>query len=154
MTPERPIEASPTDGISRRKVLKRIGGGVAIAWTAPVLTSLRTPAFAATPTCPASGPCDVYVCNSLNPICGTSGNLPPIDNCICSKSEISGCFCWGDDFCLNRPDCRADGSCDGGLVCVSNCCDVLGSKKCWAPCANPKLGRVRHVSSGQTGSGA
>ena len=33
--------------VSRRKMLKRIGAGAAVAWTAPILTSIRTPAFAA-----------------------------------------------------------------------------------------------------------
>ena len=31
--------------ISRRRMLKRIGAGAAVAWTAPVLTSIRTSAF-------------------------------------------------------------------------------------------------------------
>ena len=36
------------DGISRRRMLKRIGIVSAVAWTTPVVTSLRTPAFAQT----------------------------------------------------------------------------------------------------------
>ena len=32
--------------ISRRRILKRIGGGAVIAWSAPVLTSIRAPAYA------------------------------------------------------------------------------------------------------------
>src|SRR2546428_6130851 len=33
--------------ISRRRMLKRIGAGAAVVWSAPILTSIRTPAFAA-----------------------------------------------------------------------------------------------------------
>jgi hypothetical protein len=38
-------------GVSRRQVLKRIGVGAAVAWTAPILTSVRVPAYAASPSC-------------------------------------------------------------------------------------------------------
>jgi CHRD domain-containing protein len=49
MTPEEPQVAG---GVSRRRMLKRIGAGAAVAWTAPILTSVRTPAFAqASPSC-------------------------------------------------------------------------------------------------------
>jgi extensin-like protein len=44
MTTEEPQVASR---ISRRKLLERIGAGVAVAWTAPILTSVRVPAYAA-----------------------------------------------------------------------------------------------------------
>jgi hypothetical protein len=43
MNPEEPQGAG---GISRRKMLRRMGAGVAIAWTAPILTSVRVPAYA------------------------------------------------------------------------------------------------------------
>jgi hypothetical protein len=45
MTPEEPQGAG---GISRRRMLRRMGTGVAIAWTAPILTSVRVPAYAQT----------------------------------------------------------------------------------------------------------
>jgi CHRD domain-containing protein len=49
MPPEEPQLAG---GISRRRMLKRIGAGAAIAWTAPIITSVRVPAFAqASPSC-------------------------------------------------------------------------------------------------------
>jgi hypothetical protein len=43
MIPEEPRGAG---GISRRRMLRRMGAGVAIAWTAPILTSVRVPAYA------------------------------------------------------------------------------------------------------------
>lgn len=55
MIPEEPQGAGD---ISRRRMLKRMGAGVAVAWTAPILTSVRVPAYAqTTPTsCRLSAP--------------------------------------------------------------------------------------------------
>jgi hypothetical protein len=74
----------PKDRVSRRRMLKRIGAGAAIAWTTPILTSIRTPAFAASPACgpfdcsnPAFGSC---TCAS-----GAPGVLThtPAGGCVC-----------------------------------------------------------------------
>ena len=46
MNPEESRPDVPEEGVSRRRMLKRIGAGAAVAWTAPILTSIRTPAFA------------------------------------------------------------------------------------------------------------
>jgi hypothetical protein len=50
-----PIEPSelPSDAnaISRRRLIKRLGAGAAVAWSAPVLLSVRTPAFSQSPAC-------------------------------------------------------------------------------------------------------
>jgi len=46
-----PEELEGAGGVSRRKMLQRIGAGVAVAWTAPIITSVRVPAFAQSPTC-------------------------------------------------------------------------------------------------------
>jgi hypothetical protein len=101
MTPETPFDESPAEGISRRKVLKRIGAGAAIAWTAPVLTSLRTPAFAQSPECQ----CPPADCN----------NFATCDNgCLCAPHHGGGpCICWlsgfcsgiGQNLCANDQDC-------------------------------------------------
>ena len=48
MTPE---DLQGAGGISRRRMLKRIGAGAAVAWTAPIITSVRVPAFAQSPSC-------------------------------------------------------------------------------------------------------
>jgi len=42
---------SDPNAISRRRMIKRIGAGAAVAWTAPVLMSVRVPAFAQSPPC-------------------------------------------------------------------------------------------------------
>jgi CHRD domain-containing protein len=43
MIPEEPQGAG---GISRRKMLRRMGAGITVAWTAPILTSVQVPAYA------------------------------------------------------------------------------------------------------------
>jgi hypothetical protein len=49
MTPEEPQGSA---GISRRRMLGRMGAGVAVAWSAPILTSVRIPAHAqVSPAC-------------------------------------------------------------------------------------------------------
>jgi hypothetical protein len=104
MNQEIPLDESTVDGISRRRVLKRIGGGVAIAWTAPVLTSLRTPAFAQSPTCG----CPPYDCTNPafcdNAPCECS---PPHEGgpCICTLAGL--CSGIGQNLCANDQDCVA-----------------------------------------------
>jgi CHRD domain-containing protein len=46
-----PEEPQVGGGISRRQMLQRIGAGAAVAWTAPVLMSVKSPAFAQSPSC-------------------------------------------------------------------------------------------------------
>ena len=41
-----PEEPQGIGDISRRRMLRRLGAGVAVAWTAPILTSVRVPAYA------------------------------------------------------------------------------------------------------------
>jgi hypothetical protein len=44
------IHSDPS-GISRRRMIKRIGAGAAVAWTSPILMSVKVPAFAQSPVC-------------------------------------------------------------------------------------------------------
>jgi len=114
MEPKEPVE--PSEGISRRRMLKRIGVGAAIAWTAPVLTSIHTPAFAA-----SLGPCDWSVCVGLCAAQNDHGKChgqPPGQYCQDKCSDLCGghppheCTCPGacnPDFWF--PGCNFDGSC-------------------------------------------
>jgi hypothetical protein len=124
-------EIERPDGISRRRMLKRIGAGAAIAWSAPVLTSLRVPAFAqaTSPACPTCG----TGCQGQGPACGTSG---PLDSCLCNAAVTGGdCFCYeahfcgtlGDDACVTQADCDQP-----GWVCVVTCCGTV----CRPPCGS------------------
>jgi len=121
------------DGISRRRMLKRIGAGAAVAWSAPVLTSLASPAFAQTPTC--SEPCD-FVCGDEARQCGPSDC--ELDFCLCEQTTENTCLCAQDAFCDQlRPcetsaDCINGGSCVldtccGGGVCIRDCGDCGGT---------------------------
>ena len=117
MNPENDQVVS-SDGISRRRMLKRIGAGAAVAWTAPVLTSLRTPAFAQ--GSPPSSSCEGCTdCGPLVP-CGTGncGCFPAIPSRACHCGELfSGA-------CADFAKCNPDGSgCPAGTVCVTSCCD-------------------------------
>src|SRR5438046_3101463 len=95
-----PEELEPKEGISRRKMLKRIGAGAAIAWTAPVLTSIRTPAFAAgSPGCPDScaggdfGPCSPPSSGCSSGSC--EGGL----GCFAQHDVEGNCHCFQNVFC-------------------------------------------------------
>jgi hypothetical protein len=137
MNPEESHIEVSEDGISRRRMLKRIGAGAAVAWTAPVLTSLKTPAFAAT----VCGPCAGDFCFGQS-ICNPT---PPPFGCPCAQivGNESQCFCYHDDLCVNRTPCPGgQGDCPAGQTCVHTCCDAaLGFPVCWDPCPAP-LSRI------------
>ncbi|MGH2556488.1 MAG: hypothetical protein ACRDHO_12320 [Actinomycetota bacterium] len=131
MIPEKPLDETLSDGISRRRVLKRIGSGVAIAWTAPILTSIRTPAFAQPYGCdcppfncqsPAlcetgcfcaphhgdGGPCVCFnggTCDPQNPICNTDADCAVFGpGFVCADTDPN-CLCAGNVVCVNTSPC-------------------------------------------------
>jgi hypothetical protein len=116
--------------ISRRKMLKRIGAGAAIAWTAPVLTSLRTPAFGQRYNV-CEEPCNA-TCGNF-PRCGS--NPETGEACFCSRDRRGLCFCWNNAACAALPNCGNLG-CPPGWSCTSTCCDQsFGTRvKCLPPC--------------------
>jgi hypothetical protein len=130
MDEERPVEEEPTAGqISRRKALKRIGAGAAAAaWSAPLLSSLRTPAFAASPRC-GEPPCG-SACAPVFPddfvVCG--------DVCICVETVEAACACVqlnvGSESCTSSSDCGA------GAACVKDTCQ---GDVCQPLCSSPTV---------------
>jgi hypothetical protein len=94
------------DAVSRRRMLKRIGAGAAVAWTAPVLTSLRAPAFAQ-----ASPVCDWSVCVGLCAATNIEGK--------CSDGGVPGQECMDkcSDLCGGHPPhvCECAAACDPEL---------------------------------------
>jgi hypothetical protein len=133
--------------ISRRRMLKRVGAGAAIAWSAPILSSLRTPAFAQAYPARCAEPCDA-TCGNF-PVCGESGPF----GCRCSRDVSGSCFCWEDDLCANRPDVSQAGACPEGQTAVSTCCDQSAGTavKCWNPCGTTEA--TSATRTGPTGGG-
>jgi hypothetical protein len=121
--------------ISRRRALKRLGAGTAVIWSAPILTSINTAAFAQYPTCSPAfcGPfqsCEpgAQVC-ALPPGCGAA---------ICSVMNDNSCICWDFAFCTSPdPVCDSDDDCGPGLRCgptEPDCGPCAGRVACYHPC--------------------
>src|SRR3989442_7962121 len=140
--------------ISRRKMLKRIGAGAAVAWSSPVLTSIRTPAFAASGggLCGPDQGCGGR-CATLN---GSTGCLDApsssvgLCNCglecfdglttegVCQNFQNTFCGCCVTP-CTNSSDCPPGQQClcsqngCGMSICLSccgaNCCFDCGSEQ-------------------------
>jgi hypothetical protein len=141
-------EDEPRQGISRRTVLKRIGIATGVAWTAPVLSSMRTPAFAA--GSPVDGCRDqVFACDGPMTVCGEGNN--GLD-CFCEKGSSGSTICANDLFCDDAVGCTDDSGCDPGLICASNtCCGTVCLPPCGEALARRPNGLARH--SGRTASG-
>jgi hypothetical protein len=147
------------DGVSRRTALKRIGAGAAIAWSAPVLTSLKTPAFAQYPP-PGCSQCAGDFCEGQT-LCQAEPN-----NCLgglCGCAQIVGneleCSCYCNDLCDNRTRCpNGQSDCPFGQTCLHTCCDDP-VPVCLDPCPNPgglganRIPSAKRPRSGRTGLG-
>jgi hypothetical protein len=135
------------DRISRRKMLKRIGAGTAIAWSAPVLSSLRTPAFARH-IYPARCTTGEWTCGELIEQCAPTepGLLPP---CVCDVTVDGNTFCWQNFACADpgAHACTSTSDCDPGEGCVTTCC----GQTCAPPCGHD-FGD-QSITSGPTAAG-
>jgi len=140
MIPVEPDMGVSDEGLSRRRMLKRIGAGAAVAWSAPILTSIKTPAFAASAQCV---PFDI--CGNGN-FCGPSspcGPLPPgCPGAGCTVLLDNSCLCWDSGYFCD-PDgstCQSDAECVPGYRCgrIQNdscVCQTPGDNTaCWHPC--------------------
>jgi hypothetical protein len=134
-------EARSANRVSRRAMLRRVGAGAAIAWTAPVLSSVRVPAFAATGPCPVSG------CNK-GEICDVFMNCGASPDCSCFHTTDPGgpTFCSDTDFICDNQVCRTCAECPAGWACVASCCQNL---VCAPPCT---AGAAQGPRSGARGS--
>src|SRR3954467_1724566 len=89
------------NGTSRRAVLKRIGAGAAVAWTAPALLSVGSRAVAG--TAQPCGPIDGAALVDC-PDCGVCGQLHGGGGTVC----FSRLTCKTDvPICSNDADCEA-----------------------------------------------
>jgi hypothetical protein len=116
------------DRISRRRMIKRLGAATAVAWTAPVLSSLGTPAFAQPQSCPgcvALGQPQETHC-AQQPDCGAEPSGNP---CSCLRTPEDRCVCHSCVFCDNPAvvPCTGQGGCPQGWVCAISCCSDPGT---------------------------
>jgi hypothetical protein len=129
MSREKPEGWAP-ERISRRKALKRVAAGTAVAWSAPVLTSLSTPAFAQ--RYPPCADCVFFdVCGETVPVC------PSGTACLCELTVEDECFCSSPNFfCGSTARCTSSSQCPQGWGCLGQgCCDT--GSICVPPCAEP-----------------
>jgi hypothetical protein len=136
------------DAISRRRMLKRLGAGTAVAWSVPILMSIKSPAFAQ-----ASPSCDVFSCIEQQRCGSTPGcpALPPgCDTGGCAVLNGGGCICSDSAFCSD-PACSSDADCEAqfgpGYRCapVNADCGCPGNTGCFLPCGQ----RARAPRRGQ-----
>lgn len=139
-----PEELEPKEGISRRRMIKRIGAGAAIAWSAPILTSVSTPAFAQTPPppgcvndpgCGCSSPCNVAIpCQGRNDC-----------NCWVHASSRSCTCLFFVQSCGDFGLCPGgqDSECADGLCCVDTCCGFTCAPACGAGARRRRQGSGR-----------
>ena len=126
--------------ISRRKMLKRIGAGAAVAWTAPVLTSIRTPAFAQSAQCP-NGCADILCFSESDFACNEAAT------CICTRTTEDTCFCGdGNCPCDTYPACSSSSDCAPGRECGLLCC--TGELACLPPCGTCSETQVKGAKRG------
>jgi hypothetical protein len=114
------------DRISRRRMIKRLGAATAVAWTAPVLSSLGTPAFAQAVSCrdcvALGQPGDTHC--AQQPDCGAEPSGNP---CSCLRTRGDTCGCHSCVFCDNPmvTPCGTQpgaGPCPPGWLCALSCC--------------------------------
>ncbi len=133
-------------GLSRRDVLKRGGIVAGVAWTAPVLMSVMTPAAAVSPCPPNTQACTTTsgstICCPI-PASGIPPDTCPDGECIpagelggfCLNNGMGAGGCNDDDNKCNNPGpgpegrgicggpgsfCETDAQCFGDLECTGN----------------------------------
>jgi hypothetical protein len=132
-------------------MLKRIGVGAAVAWSAPIITSINTPAFAASGA-PCTG-CAPFDCNNPPFTCQD----PKCPWCV-QKLDAS-CSCantvaWNLNGFGLPPICASDSDCipilGSGSVCITMAadCDAVGKVGC-AACQGGSLGLRTSPKRGQ-----
>jgi hypothetical protein len=138
-----PEEIEVSEGISRRRMLKRIGAGAAVAWSAPILTSIKTPAFAQSGPPPPPPPCEGCSACPSQQACNDNSN------CQCwmsSPDNGNTCVCNAFvGFCGDTPLCPGgQGDCDSqlpGSTCVQTCCGQICAPPCGGAQSKVKRGK-------------
>jgi hypothetical protein len=128
---ERPGIEGSEGGVSRRKIIQRIGVGTALAWSAPVLQSLASPAHAQQYDPACAERCPVINCVGSVPQCGSSG---PFGFCFCSQTTEGGCVCAEETSCSGVNECDSSADCAAGQTCHNVCCTGGTTNQCFWPC--------------------
>jgi hypothetical protein len=126
--------------VSRRTMLKRIGIAGTVAWVTPVVTSLSTPAFAA--SVPTGGCSNVAACNFPVNQCGT--------RCTCVPTTEGTAFCHQGFTCGTTDACTSSSQCPEGWACTTTCCP--GGTFCAPPCGTTNR-QTAGTSTGATSIG-
>ena len=143
------MEEESTSRVSRRRLLKRLGMGTAVAWLAPVVTSLGSKAFAQECcSCVDGGSCTCnWTCGGTLEQCGSG--CGPLGAAYCSRDVDGNCFCWENSFCSEVSDCTQNSDCPPGYACIPGTCCI--TSKCLPACGMGPRSRRRHgkLSSGR-----
>lgn len=113
--------------ISRRRMLKGIGAGTAVVWSAPILRSLRTPAFAQYGACSPVESClscpDNPICEPFPPTphCGGSADCGSPDFCGCVQTVEGPSACVANRRGSGPYPCGGYNPCLPGEACVATC---------------------------------
>jgi hypothetical protein len=145
---DRPDDTS--EGIDRRRMLKRIGAAGAIAWATPVISSLTTPAHAATSFVTCGHTC--IHCDSNDDLCGAAGAF---QQCFCTPHVgADECYCGEEVFCSSTHACETDENCSdlgSGWLCAE-VCGCGGGQFCIPRCGSTERVAAR-VGGGATSAG-
>jgi hypothetical protein len=125
--------------LSRRDLLKTIGVGAAVAWSAPILTSLGAKALAGEEKAwrkRCQAPCDsITLCALTRP-----GDVDGL--CGCSADTEGDCVCWANCFCADLDACTSKADCPAGYNCIPGTgCGAGGF--CLPACGKTCIGDAR-----------
>ena len=145
-------DGSTPDPVSRRTMLKRVGAAGAIVWVTPVISSLTTPAYAATSFVQCTQTC--VHCEDNDNLCGRSG---PFNRCFCTPpADGSPCFCGEEIDCSQTHPCgvgAADCSDLGPDWICSDVCGCGGGQFCIPPCGHNTGTNRSATAHGETTAG-
>jgi hypothetical protein len=136
--------------VSRRKLIRRLGMGTAVAWLTPIVTTLGSRAEAGCVQCstpdPENGECG-WSCGGTLYQCGQG--CGPLGDAYCSHDVDGNCYCWENSFCDQLLTCDQNSDCPAGYACVPDTC--CGVPSCFPPCGMGRRPRHRHglLANGQ-----
>jgi hypothetical protein len=114
-------------GLSRRTMLKGVGIGTAVAWTAPAVLSVSGIAHA---DGSLTGPCkDKFTCGN-SAFCGAN------QQCLCTATTEGDLFCSDNFSCDQVPTCTTSADCPAGQACQSDNSGCCGPGVCLPACSD------------------